>query len=153
MAQSTPSNKLRPILQDASTSEVASGDTTICTAIVTHTASAGQSTPTGTITFTNSGSGSFGGSPCTLAGTGTTSSCSVSYTPTAVGSGTHTLMARYGGDALHDPSSGATTVTVRPAVPTSKDRCKQGGWRNYPQFKNQGDCVSFVATHGKNQPG
>lgn len=28
--------------------------------------------------------------------------------------------------------------------PTSKAQCKNGGWRNFPQFKNQGDCVSFV---------
>jgi hypothetical protein len=36
--------------------------------------------------------------------------------------------------------------------PTSKDQCKDGGWMafNNPSFKNQGDCVSFVATHGKN---
>jgi hypothetical protein len=34
--------------------------------------------------------------------------------------------------------------------PTSKDQCKNGGWRNYPGFRNQGDCVSFVATGGKN---
>jgi hypothetical protein len=39
-----------------------------------------------------------------------------------------------------------------PAVPTSKDQCKNGGWRNFPGFKNQGDCVSFVATGGKNPP-
>jgi hypothetical protein len=25
-------------------------------------------------------------------------------------------------------------------APTSKDQCKNGGWRNYPQFKNQGQC-------------
>jgi hypothetical protein len=37
--------------------------------------------------------------------------------------------------------------------PTSKDDCKNGGWRNYPGFKSQGDCVSFVATKGKNTPG
>jgi hypothetical protein len=30
------------------------------------------------------------------------------------------------------------------SVPSMKDQCKKGGWRNYPQFKNQGDCVSFV---------
>ena len=36
--------------------------------------------------------------------------------------------------------------------PTGKDQCKHGGWMNYPQFKNQGDCVSFVATGGKNPP-
>ena len=61
-----------------------------------------------------------------------------------------------------DPQSGAlspktpATVTagsepvaiaVTPLiVPTSKDQCKNGGWRNFPQFKNQGDCVSFVET-------
>jgi hypothetical protein len=32
-----------------------------------------------------------------------------------------------------------------PALPTSKNQCKNGGWRNYgTTFKNQGDCVSFV---------
>jgi hypothetical protein len=39
-----------------------------------------------------------------------------------------------------------------PTLPTSKDQCKNGGWRNFPGFKNQGDCVSFVATGGKNPP-
>jgi uncharacterized membrane protein len=29
-------------------------------------------------------------------------------------------------------------------APTTKEQCKNGGWMNYPQFKNQGDCVSFV---------
>jgi hypothetical protein len=35
--------------------------------------------------------------------------------------------------------------------PTSKDQCKDGGWQNFnnPAFKNQGDCLSYVATHGK----
>ena len=33
-----------------------------------------------------------------------------------------------------------------------KDQCKNGGWQNFtdPPFKNQGDCVSYVATGGKN---
>jgi hypothetical protein len=37
-------------------------------------------------------------------------------------------------------------------VPISKDQCKNGGWRSFsnPSFKNQGDCVSFVATGGRN---
>ena len=26
----------------------------------------------------------------------------------------------------------------------------KGGWQSYSVFKNQGDCVSFVATGGKN---
>ena len=37
-------------------------------------------------------------------------------------------------------------------LPISKDQCKNGGWKTYGVFKNQGDCVSFVATKGKNQP-
>ena len=31
-------------------------------------------------------------------------------------------------------------------VPTSKRQCKKGGWRDYPQFKNQGSCVRFIVT-------
>jgi hypothetical protein len=40
------------------------------------------------------------------------------------------------------------------AAPTTADDCKNGGWRNYPElgFKNQGDCVSYVATGGRNPP-
>ncbi len=31
--------------------------------------------------------------------------------------------------------------------------CKDGGWQRFGnQFKNQGDCVSFFATGGKNPP-
>lgn len=44
-------------------------------------------------------------------------------------------------------------------LPTDKDECKKGGWETFVNtntgqqiFKNQGDCVSFVATQGKNPP-
>jgi hypothetical protein len=44
-------------------------------------------------------------------------------------------------------------VTVHAAaMPTTKQQCKKGGWRSFGVFKNQGDCVSFVATKGKNPP-
>jgi hypothetical protein len=45
-------------------------------------------------------------------------------------------------------------IVVRDAQPqpTSKDQCKNGGWKTYGVFKNQGDCVSFVATGGTNPP-
>jgi hypothetical protein len=33
------------------------------------------------------------------------------------------------------------------AAPTSKDQCKNGGWKTFSVFSNQGQCVSFV-THG-----
>lgn len=32
----------------------------------------------------------------------------------------------------------------------AKGDCKDGGWMGWPVFKNQGDCVSYVATGGKN---
>ena len=47
---------------------------------------------------------------------------------------------------------GDVIVTDTQALPTSKEQCKKGGWRTYGVFKNQGDCVSFVATGGKNPP-
>jgi hypothetical protein len=49
-------------------------------------------------------------------------------------------------------TSGDLTVNDAPARPTTKAQCKHGGWRTYGLFKNQGDCVSFVATKGKNPP-
>jgi hypothetical protein len=37
-----------------------------------------------------------------------------------------------------------TTLTE----PTSKSQCKDGGYTNFPQFQNQGQCVSYVANGG-----
>jgi hypothetical protein len=48
--------------------------------------------------------------------------------------------------------SGDIVVTDAQPFPTSKEQCKNGGWQTFGVFKNQGDCVSFVATGGKNQP-
>jgi len=28
--------------------------------------------------------------------------------------------------------------------PGSKEDCRKGGWRDYPEFKNQGQCLTFV---------
>ncbi len=49
------------------------------------------------------------------------------------------------------------TITVESGdngAPTSKAECKKGGWKSFSTlgFKNQGDCVSYVATVGKNLP-
>ena len=51
-------------------------------------------------------------------------------------------------------SNGVTfTIIAPPPVPTGVDQCKKDGWRSYGDtFKNQGDCVSFVATDGRNLP-
>lgn len=37
-------------------------------------------------------------------------------------------------------------------LPTTTEQCLNGGWQTFKVFKNQGDCVSFVATKGKNPP-
>lgn len=36
--------------------------------------------------------------------------------------------------------------------PTSKNRCKKGGWQDFGQFNNQGACVSYFAS-GNNRGG
>ena len=42
-----------------------------------------------------------------------------------------------------------------PTAPDGRVACLEGGYENYPAlgFLNQGDCVSWVATSGKNEPG
>jgi hypothetical protein len=46
----------------------------------------------------------------------------------------------------------AFKATFSSPLPTLKDQCKNGGWQSYGVFKNQGDCISFLATGGKNPP-
>jgi len=42
-------------------------------------------------------------------------------------------------------------------LPKTKAECRAGGWKAFrdgsDRFKSQGDCVSFVATAGRNAPG
>ncbi|MDD5415872.1 MAG: choice-of-anchor C family protein [Candidatus Daviesbacteria bacterium] len=51
-------------------------------------------------------------------------------------------------EILPTPSPSPTPI----GLPTNKDQCKKGKWEDFGVFKNQGDCVSFVATGGKNLP-
>jgi hypothetical protein len=43
------------------------------------------------------------------------------------------------------------TFFVDANAPYNKDECKNDGWQSFtaPTFKNQGDCVSFIASNGK----
>jgi hypothetical protein len=51
---------------------------------------------------------------------------------------------------LQTVTSGELTVHDAPALPTSKDQCKDGGWRKYgTTFKSQGQCVAFVVRGAK----
>lgn len=101
-------------------SPVTVGMSTSCTATVTDTASTGATNPTGQVTLLTSGSGAFTPSKCTLSPVSSNrASCSSSYTPTAVISGTHNIGASYPGDTVHTSStSAASPVTVLPAGPS-----------------------------------
>jgi hypothetical protein len=39
------------------------------------------------------------------------------------------------------------------ALPMAAAECKDGGWETFGAFKNQGDCVAWVQTEGRNAPG
>jgi hypothetical protein len=52
-----------------------------------------------------------------------------------------------------DSGTFSLSYTTPDPLPTSADQCDHGGWEVFGIFKNHGDCVSFVATHGKNEPG
>lgn len=60
-------------------------------------------------------------------------------------------------DALYVSVAGQRTTfdfELVPPPPATADECKDGGWATAtPGFKNQGDCVSFVRTGGRNEPG
>src|SRR2546428_11192647 len=74
-------------------SSVAVDSATACTATVTN--GSGANIPTGTVSWTSDGTGSFSAASCTLDATG---KCTVNYTPTAVGTGTHKITGSYGGE-------------------------------------------------------
>ncbi len=54
-------------------------------------------------------------------------------------------------DTTGDAETHAVLWQPQASAPTNKDQCKKDGWKTFtnPKFKNQGDCVSYVATHGK----
>jgi len=47
----------------------------------------------------------------------------------------------------------STLPFAEPIRPTAKEQCKDEGFLIFGVFENQGDCVSFVSTKGKNEPG
>ena len=70
--------------------------------------------PSGTVTFTKSAGDNGAFSPaatCTLPPTGT-NQCSVTYTPSAKGDGSHGITATYNGDATFLTSTATTSITV-----------------------------------------
>jgi hypothetical protein len=59
----------------------------------------------------------------------------------------------WGDDAFVLDDVDATFKTYVTPAPTSIVQCLHGGWTAFAQFKNQGDCVSFVAAAGRNRAG
>ena len=101
---------------------VVAGEATGCRATVSDTDTGSASTPSGPVSFSSNSPGSFDSSAaCTLAPSATpgVASCTISYTPSAVGAGTHTLTGAYGGDATDGPSSAAATVSVTTGTTTA----------------------------------
>lgn len=93
-------------------SPVTVGDTASCTATVT-ASSASAGPPTGSINLKSNGPGKFSATGCTLpAGSGGTADCKFSYTPSAIGPGTHQLTADYSGDGGHAASQGSEPLGV-----------------------------------------
>jgi hypothetical protein len=107
----TPPNNTTTVDCGSGIPVVTYGSTITCVATVTR--SAGTFNPTGTVAWSSNGAGTIETSPCTLSVISAgVSSCSVTYTPTTVGTGTHSLTAIYNGDANFSGSLGTQNVTV-----------------------------------------
>jgi hypothetical protein len=50
------------------------------------------------------------------------------------------------GDGLVTLTYPAPTGVGAPPPLASPQQCNRDGWKNFPQFRNQGQCVSFVNT-------
>jgi len=96
---------------------VVTGRPTTCTATVTDVAAEGSVAPAGSVTWSSSASGTFTPASCSLVGA-PTGSCSVTFTPTVIG--TVTVNASYGGGPNHLSSAAApATLTVAADQPPS----------------------------------
>lgn len=153
-----------------------SGDCTnagsTCTATATYAGSSAFDPSSASVSITiepapTATSVTFGPGPFVYTGSAFTATAAVS--PAAAGSAaiaysgdctsagnTCQATATYAGNANYLPSSASTGIVIKLPVATSADQCKQGGWQFVTDdlgnlFKNQGDCVSYVATKGKNK--
>jgi hypothetical protein len=86
------------------------GDHVLC--VMTVSRVAGDMTPTGDVNWTTDGSGTFDPNPCTLDGLDGVATCSSTYTPDAIGTGTHLITASYSGDDNFMPNEASQPVTV-----------------------------------------
>ncbi|HEX6667413.1 MAG TPA: Ig-like domain-containing protein [Solirubrobacterales bacterium] len=88
------------------------GEPTECAATVS---AAAGGVPSGDVSFDSNGTGQFSAPTCALQAAAAEATCQVTYTPTAVGSGTHRVVATYAGSGTHRPSQGEDSVAVEAA--------------------------------------
>jgi hypothetical protein len=84
---------------------------TACTGTIGN-GSPGQPASGRTVTFSSSGTGNFSSTTCVTTGTNATASCSINYTPTAIGSGTHIITASFTFSASGHAGTANTSITV-----------------------------------------
>ena len=115
------------------------------------TVALGQPTPTPTRTPTVGVTATATRTPTTAISATPTRTPTSSVTATATRTPTSGVTAT----ATRTPTAGVsvtpTVTAVVGAAPTSADQCRNEGWRRFtnPRFKNQGDCVSYVASQGR----
>jgi len=97
---------------------------TTCTVKVTDIASGKSSTPNGSATFESTGLGSFSSTSCSLAGTGTTATCKVGYTPQQGSEGQQKITADYLGDNDHQGSVGSFVLTANKRTTSATLSCQ-----------------------------
>ena len=133
----------------------------------TYAGSSATATITIAITTPTTTTVSFGAGPFVYTGSAFTATATVS--PAAAGAATIVYSgdctnagntcqatATFTGNGNFLSSSASTGIVITLPVATVADQCKQGGWQFVTDdlgnlFKNQGDCVSYVATKGKNK--
>ena len=90
-------------------STITFGETSVCS--VTVTRGAGTNTPAGSVSLASDAGGSF--TTCILSNNGGGSaSCSSTYTPSAVGDGSHLITSTYAGNSNFRGSNASQTITI-----------------------------------------
>jgi hypothetical protein len=110
-----------------------------CTATVSDADAGPGSAPAGDVAFESDGAGSFDQASCSPVASGDTATCSVSYTPTGIGSAPHAITARLTRDEEHEASSGTELLTVTPRSTATAVSCA-------PSAPEAGAVVSCTTT-------
>ena len=121
-----------------------------CTITVTDTTAA-PSSPGGAVKLQSDGPGAFpAAATCTLAAAGAgKAACQLTYTPGAVGTGSHKITASYGGELNHQASQGSTQVAV--SAPPVAAQAPNTLLKKKPRKKTAARTAKF--TFASDQPG